>query len=162
MVVAFAVLAALMVGVLAVPTTAAPMVVVAVAATTDVVPCDTDSDCAARNPDVAGYGVAPTSDPNSPVTVYSDGWASITFDRSTEDFRVALLKAGFIGNVGDRSDSVIWAPVWAVMDVPGGTWTVTPNGGARCVDFWTTEGKECSDGTFLPWHPDYIGDVDAY
>lgn len=149
-VVAFAVLTALVVGLLAVPTTAAPMVVAVAAAA----PCDTDSDCAVRNPGVQGYGVAdpfPMGDPMADDLVPWD-----ISDGALEEFRVALIEAGFSGR-DDGTDDLIYAPVFMVMDVPGGTWTTTPDGPKRCVDFATT-GVECSDGVYLYWHPDYIGD----
>lgn len=79
----------------------------------------------------------------------------ITPDRAELGF--ALLDAGYTGHGDDGTDAVIYAPMWMVVDVPGGTWTTTPEGPKRCVDFRTVEGVECSDGVYLPWLPEYIG-----
>lgn len=75
-------------------------------------------------------------------------------DPALEELRVALIESGFSGESGDGTDDVIFVPVWAVVDVPGGTWTVTDEGPKRCVD-WATTGVECTDGVYLPWHPDF-------
>lgn len=72
-----------------------------------------------------------------------------------EELRVLLLEAGFTGEFGDGTDDVIFVPTWAVLDAPGGTWTITPDGPARCMD-WATTGAECTDGVYLPWLPDFI------
>lgn len=97
----------------------------------------------------------PMDDTITGAQLYADGWVALTFGPDAEELRVALLEAGFVGDPLDGMEA-IYAPAWSVIDVPGGTWTVTPFGGMRCVD-WATTGAECSDGVYLPWSPDFVG-----
>ena len=68
-------------------------------------------------------------------------------DEATAEGVDALLAAGFAGDPTDHSEA-LYAPENLVINVPGGTWTVTIDGLRQCVD-WQTNGTECSGTEFL-------------
>lgn len=108
------------------------------------------------HPGTQGYGVAPSTQSwDGPMA--DDLYPIDVSMPSLEEFRLAVTEAGYTGrdDGAEGTDFVIWAPMWMVLDVPGGTWTTTPYGIARCVDFGTT-GAECSGGEFIPGWPDFV------
>lgn len=134
---------------------------------TPVPTCGSDAECSAMNPgpDGEGYGTswakavayvygAPVVDPMDPMT---DGplYPLDVSSPALEELRVAVIDAGYSGR-DDGSDNVLYVPMWMVLDVPGGTWTTTPWGPARCVD-WATTGAECSGGEYIPGWPEFLG-----
>lgn len=68
-------------------------------------------------------------------------------DEATAEGVDALLAAGYVGDPTDHAET-LYAPENLVINVPGGTWTVTMDGLRQCVDFDTT-GAECSGTEFL-------------
>lgn len=68
-------------------------------------------------------------------------------DAATAEGVAALLAAGYMGDPNDNTEAV-YAPANTVLDVPGGTWTVTVDGLARCVDWFTTS-TECTGTEYL-------------
>lgn len=73
----------------------------------------------------------------------------VSVDAETADAALwdALRSQGYTGVQGDGHER-LYVPAWTVVDVPGGTWTMTPDTGPRkCEDGATAE---CTGTEFLP------------
>lgn len=71
----------------------------------------------------------------------------LTADTTDPVLWEALIRDGYRGMPGDGCEC-LYVPAWTVLDVPGGTWTVTPDTGPRRCEDGTT--GECTGREFLP------------
>lgn len=97
---------------------------------------------------VARASAAPTADVAPVDTTYA-AWPLVVVGAqdTPKELWDALIAGGFKGVQGDACEC-LYIPVNMVMDVPGGTWTMTPTGLVGCRD-WDTTGAECTDQDFL-------------